>query len=199
MQGWRGGRAGGTGGAGEAPESPGEAGSLPPAPEPAASPSGLCPRGRCASEQSRRAWAGGARGGARSRSRRPPRRRYCALDPAAPSSGPRPAPGGGHPRRHGPGAAPTPWRTTAWTQPPSPLRPRGSAALSAPAPASVLRVPAAPGPIPFPPDRRAPGAMNGRRGRRRLSRKVVDPDTCSAHFKGRPAADGGMDQEARGQ
>lgn len=97
---------------------------LPPAPTPAASPSGLCLPGRCVSERSRRVWAGGAPAGARPQARRGPRhRRRCCPGPAAPNSSPRPEPGGGRPRLRGPGAAPMPWHTAAWTQPLSPPQP----------------------------------------------------------------------------
>lgn len=107
------------------PQEPGRAGSLPPAPGPAASPSGLCPQGRCASERSGRVGAGGARGDASPQPRCCPR---CCLGPAAPSADRPPQPGGGRPRpRPGPRprsprAAPRPWRTSAWWRPPAPAR-----------------------------------------------------------------------------
>lgn len=114
----------------EAPE--GRVGSLPPAPRPAASPSGLCPRGRCASARSRRVWAGGARAGASPLPRCRPRRRYCCHGPAAPSATPRLRLGILH-------AAPRPWRTSAWSRPPRVSRALGPSSSSDP------RVVAAPG------------------------------------------------------
>ena len=87
-------RSGASGGGQEAVRAEGEAGvrpgraglgSLPPAPGPVASPSGLCPRGRYVSERSRRVWGGGARGGARPRPRRYPHRRYFCHGPSAPT------------------------------------------------------------------------------------------------------------------
>ena len=107
------------GGAGVRPGRAG-LGSLPPAPGPVASPSGLCPRGRYVSERSRRVWGGGARGGARPRPRRYPRRRYFCHGPAAPTGDPLLQSGDGRPRLRNPDAAPRPWRTSAWWSSPSP-------------------------------------------------------------------------------
>ena len=99
-------RSGASGGGQEAVRAEGEAGvrpgraglgSLPPAPGPVASPSGLCPRGRYVSERSRRVWGGGARGGARPRPRRSPHRRYFCHGPSAPTGGQLLQPGGGRP------------------------------------------------------------------------------------------------------
>lgn len=122
-------RSGASGGGQEAVRAEGEAGvrpgraglgSLPPAPGPVASPSGLCPRGRYVSERSRRVWGGGARGGARPRPRRYPHRRYFCHGPSAPTGGQLLQPGGGRPRLRNPDAAPRPWRTSAWWSSPSP-------------------------------------------------------------------------------
>lgn len=98
----------------------GRVGSLPPAPGPVASPSGLCPQGRCASERSRRVWAGGARGGASPQPCCYPRRSCCCHGPVAPRAVPGLQPGGGRPRLHSPNAAPRPWRMSAWSRPQSP-------------------------------------------------------------------------------
>ena len=117
----------------------GRVGSLPLAPGPVASPSGLCPPGRCASERSRRVWAGGARGGASPQLCCCPLR-CCCHGPAAPKAVPCPQPGGGCPRFRSPDAAPRPWRTSAWSRPQFPALAHEGQPHSRPLWVTVLQV-----------------------------------------------------------
>lgn len=160
-------------------------GSLPLAPGPVASPSGLCPPGRCASERSRRVWAGGARGGASPQLCCCPRR-CCCHGPAAPKAVPCPQPGGGCPRFRSPDAAPRPWRTSAWSRPQSPALAHEGQPHSRPLWVTVLQVAVAFGLEPLLAGRpvgQTDGcswAMNGRRAQPKHARKVVAPREAPA-------------------